>query len=121
MRRSVWVVLGLLFLGMSGISTTTMAAALTDPFSRDGVNYDPQEWELIKESLRKAVESNKVGTEETWEYAKTGRAGVVKVTRVFQSKGMDCVEVEHMITKGTGGRYILPFCKAPDGSWKVAF
>jgi surface antigen len=121
MRMSVWIVLGLLIGGVSGIPVATMAAGFIDPFSRDGIDLDPHEWTLIKESIAKVLESDQVGARAPWEYAGTGRAGEVRITRVFQAKGMNCAEVEHVFTKGNGGRYVLPFCRVSDGSWKVAF
>jgi surface antigen len=118
---SVWIVLGCLIGGISGIPAATMAAGFIDPFSRDGIELDPQEWILIKQSIGKVLDADQAGARAPWEYAKTGRAGEARITRVYQAKGMNCAEVEHVFTKGTGGRYVLPFCKVADGTWKVAF
>jgi len=34
---------------------------------------------------------------------------------------MPCGEIEHVFTVGGGNRYVLPFCRTGDGTWKVAF
>ena len=56
-----------------------------------------------------------------WAGKQSGRAGRATLLRVFERGGMPCGEVEHVFTAGGGNRYVLPFCRTGDGTWKVAF
>jgi surface antigen len=121
MHRYWLVVIGASLLGFLSASPPVLAAALIDPFSRDGIDLDSREWTMIKESVRKVLDAYQDGSQASWENPASGRAGQAKITRIYQAKGLKCAEVEHTFTKGTGNRYVLPFCQVADGSWKVAF
>jgi surface antigen len=77
--------------------------------------------ELLKQAVRQALESQKAGTAVEWAGKQSKRAGRVTLLRIFQLNGMPCGEVEHVFTDGSGSRYVLPFCRVADGTWKVAF
>jgi len=96
-------------------------AALTDPFGRDSYGLSEADWDLLKQSVRQVLEAQKQGATATWAGKQSGRAGRATLLRVFERGGMPCGEVEHVFIAGGGNRYVLPFCRAGDGTWKVAF
>jgi surface antigen len=107
--------------GVWALSLSPASAAVIDPFGRDGVELDPQEWIMIKAAIAKVLEAPKAGAEASWDNPPSGRAGQAKILRTYSAKGLSCAEVAHDFTKGSGGHYVLPFCQVADGSWKVAF
>jgi len=66
-------------------------------------------------------EAQKQGATADWAAKQSGRAGRATLLRVFERNGMPCGEIEHVFTVGGGNRYVLPFCRTGDGTWKVAF
>jgi surface antigen len=104
------------------LAAPVSAQGLIDPFGRDAVDINPADWALMRDATRKALESGKAGTAVAWKNPDNTRAGQAKLLRTFKRGTLtNCGEVEHVFTKGGGRRYVLPFCKLPDGSWKVAF
>jgi surface antigen len=97
------------------------AAGLNDPFGRDSYNLSEADWELFKQTVRHVLEAQKAGATADWAGKESGRAGRATLLRVFERDGMPCGEVEHVFTVGGGRRYVLPFCRAGDGTWKIAF
>ena len=97
------------------------AAGLNDPFGRDSYNLSEADWELFKQTVRHVLEAQKPGATADWAGKESGRAGRATLLRVFERDGMPCGEVEHVFTAGGGRRYVLPFCRAGDGTWKIAF
>ena len=104
-----------------GAAAPAPAAGLVDPFGRNSYNLSEKDWELLKQSVRQVLEAQKAGATAVWEDKAAGRAGRASLLRVFEREGMPCGEVEHVFTAGGGNRYVLPFCRVPDGTWKVAF
>jgi surface antigen len=96
-------------------------AALNDPFGRDSYRLSEADWELLKLSVRQVLEAQKQSATANWAGKQSGRAGRATLLRVFARDGMPCGEVEHVFTAGGGNRYVLPFCRTGDGTWKVAF
>src|SRR5258705_6495135 len=103
------------------MAPSASGAGLTDPFGRDGYRLSEADWELLKQSVRQVLEAQKQGAVATWAGKQSGRAGRATLLRVFERDSMPCGEVEHVFTAGGGNRYVLPFCRGGDGTWKVAF
>ena len=97
------------------------AAGLVDPFGREGYNLSEEDWGLLKQSVREVLEAQREGATASWQGKQSGRAGRASLLRVFKRGTMPCGEVEHVFIAGGGNRYVLPFCRAADGTWKVAF
>jgi surface antigen len=97
------------------------AAGLNDPFGRESYHLSESDWELLKQSVRQVLEAQKQGATADWAGKQSGRAGRATLLRVFERGGIPCGEVEHVFTAGGGNRYVLPFCRAGDGTWKIAF
>jgi surface antigen len=103
------------------VTAPTFSQGVIDPFGTKTYRLSDPDLELLKQAVRQALESQKAGTTVEWAGKQTKRAGRVTLLRVFQLNGMPCGEVEHVFTDGSGSRYVLPFCRAADGAWKVAF
>ena len=64
------------------------------------------------------------GTTEAWEGAGTGNSGTVSILKVFEKQGLSCLETAYDITVARVVdpiRYVIPWCKVDDGSWKMFF
>jgi surface antigen len=103
------------------VAPPASGAALNDPFGRDSYRLSEADWELLKQSVRQVLEAQKQGATADWAGKQSGRAGRATLLRVFERDGMPCGEIEHVFTAGGGNRYVLPFCRTGDGTWKVAF
>ncbi|MGN6150043.1 MAG: hypothetical protein ACTHPD_16025 [Rhizomicrobium sp.] len=86
-----------------------------------GANLKPDERALLMQAVQQALNQVKAGASADWSDDKTGRAGRATVLRVYEKSGAPCGAVEHVFTKGGGDRYELPFCRQPDGTWKISF
>jgi len=95
-------------------------AQLINPFAKDSLKLDDEDKAMMREAMRSVLESGKAATTKSWTNPKTGVSGTATLLRAYDENGMSCGEVEHAFTKPNTNRYILPFCKTPDGKWKVA-
>ena len=111
----------LLAVAAIAVTAPPLLAQPVSPFARDSVGISEDDWALLTGAMRGALEEDKVGATRTWRSAKSGRAGKVTVTRVFQRDGMKCAQITHKFTAGPGYSYTAPLCKVQDGSWKLAF
>lgn len=111
---------GILFLSLA-VLVQPAGAQLVNPFSRDATGMGAEDLALMREALLKALEAEKEGEVTSWRNDRTGRAGRVVVQRTFTRSDMPCAEVLHRFTSGGAQSYVLPFCRTPEGSWKLAF
>jgi len=66
----------------------------------------------------------KAGLSESWKGAGTGNAGSVTILKVYEKKGAECIDTAYDFKFARAAdsiRYVLPWCKFPDGSWKLVF
>jgi surface antigen len=97
------------------------AGTVQIPVLRLGQNLTAADQKLLTQAMRQAVGEGKAGATADWSDDSTGHAGRVTVLRVYEQGGMPCSSVEHVFTRGGGDRYVIPFCRQPDGAWKIAF
>jgi len=113
----------LLFAG--GLMADPAEAQLVSPFARDATGLNSAETEAMQRAIREVLESGKAGTERNWSNAETKRRGTAKLVRSFQKGGAPCGQVQHTLIVPEGSdrntTYSLPFCRQPDGTWKIAF
>jgi surface antigen len=119
--RQVLVHLVLTAAVAAGAAPSIAAGGLVDPFGLESYNISAADWDLLKQAVRKVLEEQRPGATATWQGKKSGRAGRATLLKVFTRNGLPCGEVEHVFTAGGGSRYVLPFCRIADGTWKVAF
>lgn len=86
-----------------------------------GQNLSSADQQMLMHAVYQALDAGKAGASSNWSDDKTGHAGRATVQRVYQKGDMPCGTVEHVFTKGGGDRYELPFCRQPDGTWKIEF
>ena len=113
------------FLLFGGLAVDSADAQLVSPFARDATGLNPAETEAMQRAIQEVLNSGKVGAERSWSNAETKRRGVAKLVRSFQKSGTACGQVQHtLIVSEKSDRnttYSLPFCRQPDGTWKIAF
>ena len=95
-------------------------AQVINPFSKDGLALNDEDDALMRDAIRSVLESGKADTAKSWSNPKTGISGTATLLCVFDKAGAPCGEVEHVLTEPRGNRYVLPFCRMPDGKWKIA-
>lgn len=111
---------GLLLLTLA-VLTEPAGAQLVNPFGRDATAMSEEDLALMRQAIVTALDAQTAGAATSWKNDKTGRAGRVVVQRTFTRSDMPCAEIWHRFTSGGRQSYVLPFCRAADGSWKLAF
>ncbi len=104
----------------AGLAPPPAAAQVINPFSKDSLELSEEDDALMRDAIRSVLESGTVDTAKSWSNPKTGISGRATLLRVFDKDGARCGEVEHVFTEPRGSRYVLPFCRVPDGKWKIA-
>jgi surface antigen len=102
------------------MASPASSEGLINPFDSSGIGLSKEDSELMKGAIRSVLDAQKAGTTADWT-SSSGLAGRATSLDVFEKSGMQCANVEHLFTAGGGSTYRLPFCKAADGTWKVAF
>jgi surface antigen len=113
-------ILAALVLAAWGGAGSLAEAQVINPFSRSSLELSAEDDALMREAIRGVLESGKADTSESWTNPKTGLSGTATLLRVFDRDGAPCGEVEHTFQNPGGARYVLPFCRVPDGKWKIA-
>jgi surface antigen len=108
---------------ISILTVTAPASAQINPFSRDQ-RITPEDLQLIESASLKLykTDSPKVGAAERWSNPKSGNAGTVTLTQIFEKDGMPCRKLRHRITpKGEKepATYIFNRCRVKGGDWKL--
>jgi surface antigen len=96
-------------------------AGLVSPLGRESFRLSAEDWELLRDSVRQVLDAQQDNATATWQGQRSGRAGRATLLRAFKHRSMTCGEVAHVVTAGGGNRYVLPFCRVEDGTWKVSF
>ncbi len=87
--------------------------------SRNGPRLTAEDTRMIEKAIYSALGEGKAGANAEWANSATGRAGRASVLQVSMRAAMNCGSVEHIFTKGGGERFVLSYCRQPDGSWKI--
>jgi surface antigen len=96
-------------------------AAVMSPFGGELVDLTEHDLVLLKDSVRKVLEGNVVGSHATWSNAETSHFGIVALVKVYERQGLRCGAVAYAVAAGGRTRFVLPFCKHSDGAWKIMF
>jgi surface antigen len=87
--------------------------------SRNAPHLTAEDTRMIEQAIYGALGEGKTGAKAEWANSATGRAGQASVLQVSTKATMPCGSVEHIFTKGGGERFVLSYCRQPDGSWKI--
>ena len=119
--RSLLLSLPVVALGLAALHGAPVAARSPNRMIGFGENLSPADRQMLLQAVKQALDEGKAGASADWSDDNTGQAGRATVLRVYQKNDAPCGAVEHVFTKGGGDRYELPFCRQPDGTWKISF
>lgn len=102
-------------------SSHAVAGPVSSRTARSGVALNENDNKLLDAAIVRALSEQRAGVTADWSDTSTGHAGRAHVLRVYSQNNAPCGEVEHIFTAGGGSRYTLPFCKQPDGAWRIQF
>ena len=108
------------------VAGASHALAQINPFGRWAQpGLTKEESAMVSKAARSVYENPnvKVGDKADWENPKNGNKGSVEATKLFQARGMNCVELLYTfhIKEAEQARNTISMnrCKAPDGTWKI--
>lgn len=90
-------------------------------FGRSLAQLSPADRQAMEQARREVLERNEEGAVSTWRDEATGHSGEVRLRRTYERNGMMCAEVEQILRAPTESRFVIPFCRVPDGTWRAAF
>ena len=102
-------------------ASPAVAGTIQIPMMGFAQNLSKTDQELLRGAVREALNKDEAGQSAEWSDTATGMAGRATVLRVYEQGSAPCRSVEHVFTRGSGDRYVLPFCRQSDGSWKIEF
>jgi len=112
-------------LGLS--ATSALIAALVPAnlqagiFERSLAELSTPDREAMERARREVLEKMEPGAVSVWKGEKTGHSGEAHLLRTYERNGMSCAEVVHVLKFPEVSRYVIPFCRAGDGTWRTAF
>ena len=77
--------------------------------------------EAMERARRDVLGQMKQGAVSVWKDDTTGHSGEARLRRTYEQNGLMCAEVDHIIRIPSESRYVIPFCRVGDGTWRVAF
>lgn len=93
------------------------------PFSkRGGLNFTDTDRKLLNQTRDVLLAAKGGDPMRRWTNPKTGNTGVTTLMQSFTKQGLPCREIRYDIdAKGQKRRFVIPYCRVKDGSWKIAF
>lgn len=98
------------------------AQAMVNPFGRVQTGLNDEDRRLLRTELRRILETGQVGSVGGWLNAKSATFGTMEIRRVFRQSGLGCKQVLHVIKlrkERDARRFLVSYCKAGDGQWKI--
>lgn len=114
----------LLFTAVMVISTVGNTTAQgVSPFSKRGsLDFTARDLALMNGTRDELLAAEKGDFVKRWSNPKSGNSGVTTLTQSFTRKGLPCREIRYdLVIEKNRRRYIVPYCRVKDGSWKIAF
>jgi surface antigen len=90
-------------------------------FGRSLAQMSSADRQAMEQSRREVLERMEQGAVSTWRDEATGHSGEVRLRRVYEQNGMRCAELEQILRSPAESRYVIPFCRTTDGTWRAAF
>ena len=98
------------------------AHAMVNPFGRVQTGLNDQDRQLLRTELQRLLETGQAGSVGSWRNAKSATFGTMEIRRVFKQAGLGCKQVLHVIKlrkERDARRFLISYCKASDGQWKI--
>jgi surface antigen len=90
-------------------------------FGRSLAQMSAADRQAMEQARREVLEKMEQGAVSTWRDDATGHSGEVRLLRTYERDGMMCAEVEQILRVPAESRYVIPYCRVPDGTWRAAF
>ena len=88
---------------------------------RSGVEVAGEDLELAKQSVRTVMQSQAVGTRDTWANPETGMSGETTLLELYDDDGTACGRVLIVVRRqDRQAPFDLRLCQRPDGTWGIA-
>jgi surface antigen len=104
-------------------SASASVAQMSNPLGRRGTEaLTADDFATVKPVLGGLLESGADKSSAAWKSEKSGNGGTVEIVRSFKHGGLDCREVNHLISlksEANPRKIALSYCKTADGSWKI--
>jgi surface antigen len=117
LMRKITIALGL------GLVLSTHASAVNWGFLQFSPtnHFNEQDWELLRQTGREALENGVDGDIQGWRNPETGAYGTVQPLDTTQNRGRTCRRtVLYNNAGGASGTSRFTFCRDDDGTWQVA-
>jgi len=102
------------------VATLLPATVQAASFARTLAQLSDTDREAIVRARNEVLDKMMPGAVSAWKDEKAGHSGEARLLRIYQQKGTSCAEVEHVLKLPAVSRYVRPFCRANDGSWREA-
>jgi surface antigen len=89
-------------------------------FGRSLAQMSAADRQAMEKARLDVLEKMEQGAVATWRDEATGHSGEARLTRTYERNGMRCAEVEQIMRLPAESRYVIPFCRTPDGTWRAA-
>ena len=110
-----------LAIGSALIASASLPVLAQNVFGRSLAQMSPADRQAMEQARREVLERNEQGAVAMWRDEATGHTGVVRLTRIYERNGMSCADVEQVLRMPTESRFVIPFCRIADGTWRAAF
>ena len=82
--------------------------------------FTEQDWQLLQDTVLKALNESAVGDRLTWNNPASGNSGSVTNMGPADREGRRCIRLGiHNRTDSVSGSSVARFCRQGDGSWKM--
>ncbi|NIR32395.1 MAG: hypothetical protein GWN84_24445 [Gammaproteobacteria bacterium] len=112
----------LVALALAAAAPTTLAQGLHFLKNSPVSYFDDEDWRLMQEAIREALDNNPDGEKVSWENPKTGHNGSVTPLNTYQDFGTTCRRARLFNeAESASGASTFNFCKdTEEDRWKVA-
>jgi surface antigen len=101
-----------------GIVTASAQAQFLPGFEMDLTKEDTA---MLKQTIKNLLQGPTDTNMSTWSNAKTQHSGTTQRIRKFKKNDLQCFDIQStIISKGEARKFVTPFCKVADGTWKIA-
>lgn len=98
------------------------AAALTpNDFAETLAQLSDADREAMDRARNEVLAKMQPGAVSVWKNDRNGHSGEARLARTYERNGLMCAEVDHFLKLSRESRYVIPFCREPNGAWVAAF